>query len=100
MLRNQWLEALGPGASAQWAPPRQGAGGTPRFAAAVVAHLVDAVALGATRGELHLDPGFIGHLVLCETHFAKVASGQAAIDARLGQQPRRASRIRNDCGAP
>ena len=77
-----------------------GRGDTPRFAAAVVAHHVDAVAPGAKRGELRLDPHLIGHPVLCETEVAIAADDQAAIDARPGQQPRQARRIRLDCGVP
>ena len=70
-----------------------GRGDTPRFAAAVVAHPVDAVAPGAKRGELRLDPHPIGHPVLCETFVAVSASLQAAINARPDQQLRRAHRI-------
>ena len=71
-----------------------GRGDTPRLAAAVVAHPVDAVAPGAKRGELRLDPHLIGHPVLCETEVAIAASDQAAIDARPGQQLYRAERKR------
>ena len=71
-----------------------GRGDTPRLAAAVVAHPVDAVAPGAKRAELPFDPHIVGHPVLCETEVAVAASDQAAIDARPGQQLRRAHRIR------
>ena len=71
-----------------------GRGDTPRLAAAIVAHLVGAVAPGAKRGALSLGPHILGHPVLCETEVAEAASGQAAIDARPGQQLRRAHRIR------
>ena len=77
-----------------------GRGDTPRFAAAVVAHPVDAVAPGANRGDLFLDPHFIGRPVLFETEVAIAAGDQAAIDGRPGQQPRQAHRIRLDCGVP
>ena len=71
-----------------------GRGGTPRFAAAIVAHPVGAVAPGAKRGALSLGQHTLGHPVLSETEFAEDASGQAAIDARPGQQLKRAHRIR------
>ena len=63
-----------------------GRGDTSRFAAAVVAHLVGAVAPGAQRSVLSLGPHISGRPVLCETEIAEAASGQAAIDARPGQQ--------------
>ena len=59
-----------------------GRGDTPRLAAAVVAHPVDAVAPDAKRAELPFDPHIVGHPVLCETEVAIAASDQAAIDAR------------------
>ena len=71
-----------------------GRGDTPRLAAAVVAHLVGAVAPGAKRGALSLGPHILGHPVLCETVVAEAASDQAAIDARPGQQLYRAERKR------
>ena len=71
-----------------------GRGDTPRFAAAVVAHIVGAVAPGAQRSALSLGPHIPRHPVLCETEVAEAASGQAAIDARPKQQLERAARMR------
>ena len=68
-------------------------GDTPLLAAAIVARMVGLLAHAAKRGVLTLGPLLLGHPVLCETVVAVSASDQAAIDARPGQQLRRAHRI-------